>query len=300
MTNAQNIGRKRKKNGFTQIANNLFEDSKLSWKAKGILCYLLSRPNNWKINKTDLQNKAIEGRDAVQSGLNELKELGYLHIYPNKNEKGQIDSWIWEYDDTPFLPTIRENQTTENPQETGENMQIFQTTENPVCGKSSVWDSSIYNNTDFKNTDINNNKTIVNINNSPKKTKKNSNSSELESEFELLWQKYPRKIGRAKALQSFIKARKSKKYTFETIEFGLNKYLEYIENQGTDEQFIAHFVTWLNQERFNDDYICTAKKKKPNDDVFDFMKREYGGRSYERAGNGDIIDYDTTDIPQFF
>lgn len=148
------------------------------------------------------------------------------------------------------------------------------------------------------NTVINN--TINNTINIKKINKKNSSSAELESEFELLWAKYPRKIGKAKALQSFIKARKSKKYTYETIEFGLNKYLEYIESQGTEEQFIAHFSTWLNQERFNDDYICTATKKKPSN-VFDFIRNEYyGGEEVDGTRNRKIIDDDTRVLPESF
>ena len=48
------LDRKRKKNGFTQVSNAMLEDTRLSWRAKGLLCYMLSRPDNWKINKTDL------------------------------------------------------------------------------------------------------------------------------------------------------------------------------------------------------------------------------------------------------
>src|SRR6476469_8311394 len=91
------------------------------------------------------------------------------------------------------------------------------------------------NNTINLNNTLNNTLDNKKIN---KKAKKNSSSAEVDSEFELLWEKYPRKIGKAKALQSYIKARKVKKYTYEQIENGLNKYIEYIETQGTDEQFI--------------------------------------------------------------
>ena len=65
-------------NGLTfQQSNNL------SYRAKGILGYMLSRPDNWKFNKTDLVRRSIEGRDAVYKAIDELKEQGYLHIYPN-------------------------------------------------------------------------------------------------------------------------------------------------------------------------------------------------------------------------
>src|SRR6476620_10854038 len=128
------------------------------------------------------------------------------------------------------------------------------------------------------NTVINN--TITNTSNIKKINKKNSCSSELESEFELLWKKYPRKIGKAKAFQSYSKARKSKKYTFEQIEIGLNKYLEYIEIQGTDEQFIQHASTWFNQEKWLDDYTCTATKKKAKSPL-ELYQMEFGGKNNE-------------------
>ena len=145
------------------------------------------------------------------------------------------------------------------------------------------------NNTVINNT-INNTSNIKKLN---KKAKKNSSSAEMESEFELLWAKYPRKIGKAKALQSYIKARKSGKYTYELIENGLNRYIEYIENQGTDEQFIQHGSTRFNQEKWLDEYICTATMKKPSN-VFDFMRNEYGGEmEYDRTRNRTIIDHDT-------
>ena len=119
------------------------------------------------------------------------------------------------------------------------------------------------------NTVINN--TINNTSNIKKINKKNSSSADLESEFELLWKKYPRKIGKAKAFQSYSKARKSKKYTFETIEIGLNKYLEYLEMNGTDEQYIQHGSTWFNQENFLSEYETTNFQKKPQLSRFNQM-----------------------------
>lgn len=53
------------------------EDSSLSYKAKGILTYCLSRPPNWKITMSDLVDRSTDGRDAVQSGVKELCQFGY-------------------------------------------------------------------------------------------------------------------------------------------------------------------------------------------------------------------------------
>lgn len=154
------------------------------------------------------------------------------------------------------------------------------------------------NNTVINNT---NNNTISINKKINKKGQKNSNSAELESEFESLWRKYPRKIGKAKALQSYIKARKSKKYTYEQIDSGLNKYIEYLEMNGTDEQFIQHGSTWFNQENFLSEYESTQFQKKPqlsrfNQNMMKHMENPddflnlIGVESYEQRPNRKILD----------
>lgn len=53
-------------------------DPRLSWKAKGIAAYLLSKPNGWRIWTADLIKRSTDGRDAVLTGLAELQAAGYL------------------------------------------------------------------------------------------------------------------------------------------------------------------------------------------------------------------------------
>jgi DNA-binding Lrp family transcriptional regulator len=139
----------------------------------------------------------------------------------------------------------------------------------------------------------------VQVKKNKKINKKNSDSSEFESEFESLWAKYPKKLGKDKALLSYIKARKSGKYTFNDIKNGLNKYIDYIELQGTDEQYIAYGSTWFNQERWKDDYIVTGIQKKPKS-IVEYMQQKYGSGFGESDRNRDIIDYDTENVSEFF
>jgi hypothetical protein len=283
MTEAKTIGRKRKKNGFTQISNSLLEDNRLSWKAKGILSYLMSRPDNWKVNKVDIQRKATEGRDSVNSAIQELKEFGYLHIYKNISEKGQFDGWIWEYDDVPFTPEILKNRNSENPQDSAENVQIPRTTVFPNDGFSERRFSSTYNNTGFNNTN----------NNNTDKEKGNKNISpilsQIEREFETLWKMYPRKMGKAKAMQSYIKARKTKKTLYETVEKGLYRYNDYLKNQGIEEQFIMHGSTWFNGEKWLDEYSCISHKKPKS--AMEYLKMQYGEEPNEFRRDETIIEY---------
>jgi len=71
-------------------------DSRLSWKAKGLHTYLISRPPHWKFYYRDLVKRAQDGRDAVRSGLKELQETGYLVIEQTRDSaSGQWSSrWI--------------------------------------------------------------------------------------------------------------------------------------------------------------------------------------------------------------
>jgi hypothetical protein len=72
------IIRSEKKGNFTIIDNGAFTDSNLSWKAKGILAYLLTKPNNWELIVNDLLNHTTDGKTATYSGIDELVSQGYI------------------------------------------------------------------------------------------------------------------------------------------------------------------------------------------------------------------------------
>lgn len=81
---------KNKENPYVQIDKRIFEDDRLSWKAKGLLGYFLSRPDDWEVSVYDLINRSKDGRDSVYAGMKELREVGYMDRIPDRNEKGRI------------------------------------------------------------------------------------------------------------------------------------------------------------------------------------------------------------------
>ena len=86
--------RKEKKSDFTVIDNAIFRNKDLSLKAKGMLCLLLSLPDNWKFSVEGLAGCSTDGKSAVTSALNELEDAGYFHREQGRN-KGNFGDAIY-------------------------------------------------------------------------------------------------------------------------------------------------------------------------------------------------------------
>lgn len=69
---------KNAENPFVMIDRRIFENDGLSLKAKGLLGYLLSRPDNWTICMADLVNRTKDGKASVRSAMEELENCGYV------------------------------------------------------------------------------------------------------------------------------------------------------------------------------------------------------------------------------
>jgi hypothetical protein len=143
------------------------------------------------------------------------------------------------------------------------------------------------------------NTTINTTSNNKKTNKKESNSFELEREFEQLWKTYPRKMGKANAQKSYIKARKKEKIPYKTIENGIYRYIDYLELQGTDEQYIMHGSTWFSQMKWQDEYTTTGLNRKPKN-ATEYLRAKYGGEPYEPRRNRKIIEHDPEIISESF
>ena len=66
-----------KKARFTVLGNALIEDPHLSWAALGMLVYLLSKPDNWRILPAHLIKERQLGRDGVYR----RNRLAPYHMY---------------------------------------------------------------------------------------------------------------------------------------------------------------------------------------------------------------------------
>ncbi|MEV2256502.1 hypothetical protein AB0I94_39200 [Streptomyces sp. NPDC050147] len=86
---------------FTQIANALFRDKRISFKAKGIFGLISTHRDGWRITVAALARCGPDGRSAVGSGLEELETYGYLTRERERREDGTFGEVIYAITDAP-------------------------------------------------------------------------------------------------------------------------------------------------------------------------------------------------------
>lgn len=84
------IIRTARRHRYTIVQSQTIEDARLSWAARGLLLYLLAKPDNWKVIVKDLQRRGDLGRDGIYGLLKELREVGYIKFIKNRTEDGRI------------------------------------------------------------------------------------------------------------------------------------------------------------------------------------------------------------------
>lgn len=132
------IIRKKQKERFSIVNNKVIEDKRLSFKARGLLIYMLSKPDDWKFYTDELAKRSSkDGVSAIKSALNEIENAGYLTRKQEHRKNGQFASQDWILTDTSTIPPQVEKPLADK----------------PLAGKA-LADNQPLPNTDFKpNTD---------------------------------------------------------------------------------------------------------------------------------------------------
>ncbi len=84
------IVRAARRHRFVIIDQRAIEDTRLSWAARGLLGYLLSRPDDWKVLVNDLRKRGDLGRDGIYRLLRELRDAGYMRFVRKRDRQGRI------------------------------------------------------------------------------------------------------------------------------------------------------------------------------------------------------------------
>ena len=96
---ADTIRRTKRAGNFTTVRNEYLQDVNLSWKAKGLITYVMSLPPDWQLNLPDLKKRSKDGRDATAAGLRELITNGYCQRYKIRSGGGTFVGCDYEVSD---------------------------------------------------------------------------------------------------------------------------------------------------------------------------------------------------------
>ena len=119
---------KRQQGGFTIIPNEVLR-SKMSLRAKGLLCMILSNVDEWVVTKAWVAQHCTEGRDALKSAFEELVELGYASVEEQeKGADGRFTQRVWTFRDHPD----HDGKSAETPYESAETQERKPSVGNPA------------------------------------------------------------------------------------------------------------------------------------------------------------------------
>lgn len=102
----------RPESNFYILDKAISGDKRLSWAARGLLVFLLGKPDHWQVSPAALTNetkdiKRSTGRDGVYAILKELQCVGYLQVSGKRNESGNFagsDYVVTESPDVVLYP----------------------------------------------------------------------------------------------------------------------------------------------------------------------------------------------------
>ncbi len=102
-------GLRKRARSYLNVPSTTVTDGRLSFKARGILAYLLDKPAGWDVRSVAIAaDSQADGKAAVQAGLRELARAGYYRIEHRRLLDGRlvtgtavseepVTSWASEY-----------------------------------------------------------------------------------------------------------------------------------------------------------------------------------------------------------
>ena len=234
MKNNTTFVRVEKNRNYTTIHNEFLKRKDLSWKAKGIMTYLLSLPDDWVVNLDEIKRNATDGESSFRSGWKELVSAGYVSRQPVRDEKTKkIDYW-----ETVIKESISKDKS--------------HNVENHNVGIHQVGNHKVDNRELLSTKELSTNKPITNI---QKEHQPSDDGQSTSERFEVLWKEYPKKQGKKKALTYYKRAIKNG-VTDEVIMQGIEDYKKYLalEKSKGWQRKPMDGSRWFNEERWNDEF----------------------------------------------
>ncbi len=243
---------------FTILRNDVLRDKRLSYRARGLLAAILSRPDNWSIRADQLAIESKEGRGAVRTALQELRECGYLKTIVRKVEGGRF---------------VTEQIVFDTPQEfADQDLDVIQ----PESESRTSADGTPVDRTSETRSPLEESRRRNEKKNREEET---NNSSAIEiagDRFDEFWAHYPKKKDKDDARRAWVKA--LRKAPADLLIERARLYA--IARKGKDPQFTKHGATWLNKGAWMDEDDPEFTQRGNRRDEFDALFNEALGDVY--------------------
>lgn len=99
---------------FVTVHKSFIFDQELSAKAKGILLYFLSRPDDWQIYTSEVVKHMNDGQKSINNGIKELMECKYVHRIQKRKDSGVFSGYEYHVYERPTEMPLSENGLSEN------------------------------------------------------------------------------------------------------------------------------------------------------------------------------------------
>lgn len=97
----------RPEGNFYLLSKSISEDGRLSWAARGLLVFLLGKPDHWEISVAHLRGETATsakptGRDGVYGLLQELISAGYVQRHQGRQDNGLLGEINYLVSESPL------------------------------------------------------------------------------------------------------------------------------------------------------------------------------------------------------
>lgn len=224
----------RPESNFYLLDKSIIEDGRLSWAARGLLVYLLGKPDHWQVSVAHLRKETAgsskpTGRDGVYALLEELIQAGYIIREQARREDGKLGETNYIVSERPL-------------------------TDSPLPAEPDTAEPYTANPTQVSIEDKQ----------EPIEPITHGASAPIDDGFEQAWKVYPKREGanpKNKA-HSAWKARLREGVTPEQMLAGVMRYAEYC--QKTDRiktSYVMQAVRFFGTERaFENDWAASPVK----------------------------------------
>lgn len=76
--------------GYVVVPNSAINDNRLTFRARGLLAYMLGRPPGWRFSADRMSKVGPDGPYAIRMALQELRHAGYYRTTKVQVERGQF------------------------------------------------------------------------------------------------------------------------------------------------------------------------------------------------------------------